>query len=246
MSALGGPGVSGATSAAPRWRDLWPRRASGLPPGQGRLEVFPRFGVDAGRPPPTVPTEVELTVRGDGFETFSLALAELLVVPEVERVHDFHCVATWSRCDLRWTGIPMATIWERLIAPRVPSPYRLRYAVARGGDRYRAVLRIDDLLDPSVLLATALDGAPLDRRHGAPLRLVSPAQYGYKNVKHLVSIELTESEPASILGAMEHLRARVALEERHRTLPGPLLRLAYRSTVPIIAMRAERSAADAG
>jgi hypothetical protein len=64
-------------------------------------------------------------------------------------------------------------------------------------------------------------------------------------VKHLVAIELHESEPASILGSMEHLRARVALEERHRAIPGPLLRAAYRSTIPFIARRAEQSAATA-
>ena len=90
-------------------------------------------------------------------------------------------------------------------------------------------------------LAWALNDCGLDRRHGAPLRLVSPAQYGYKNVKHVESIALRSTRPVSLLGPKEHLRARVALEERHSRIPGRLLRWPYRLAVPITAIVAERT-----
>ncbi len=46
--------------------------------------------------------------------------------------------------------------------------------------------------------------------------------------------------PTSVLGAKEHLRARVAAEERHAWVPGRFLRWPYRVLVPLTAMIAER------
>jgi DMSO/TMAO reductase YedYZ molybdopterin-dependent catalytic subunit len=103
------------------------------------------------------------------------------------------------------------------------------------------VFRTDDLFADDVMLAWALNDGALGLRHGAPLRLVSPAQYGYKNVKHVESIALHRERPASLLGAKEHLRARVALEERHSRIPGRVLRWPYRVLVPITASVAERT-----
>jgi DMSO/TMAO reductase YedYZ molybdopterin-dependent catalytic subunit len=224
--------------------DLWPRRAPGLPPGQRRLDSFPRFGDSPGRRPPDPDRAMGVVVSGDGVEQISLGAADLDVVPSVEAVHDFHCVTTWTRCGVRWAGWPMAAVWSELIAPRIAPSTTVRYVVARGGDRYAAVLGVDDLLGPGVLLATELDGAPLDRRHGAPLRLVCPAQYGYKSVKHLVGFELHAHQPTSALGAKEHLRARVAEEERHSRLPGRLLRVPYRLLIAPTAIVAERTLID--
>jgi len=133
----------------------------------------------------------------------------------------------------------MADVWSQLIAPRCSG--RPGYVVAIGTDRFRAVLTLDDLLDPEVLLATSMYGDPLDPRHGAPWRLVSPAQYGYKSVKHLCALKIHLTQPASILGSMEHLRARVALEERHSRLPARLLRLPYRLVIPLTIALAERA-----
>ena len=74
-----------------------------------------------------------------------------------------------------------------------------------------------DLLNRDVLLADQLDGRPLTARHGAPLRLVMPAHYGYKNAKHLKAINFCQDQsdfqpPA--FRFMGHLRGRVAAEER--------------------------------
>jgi DMSO/TMAO reductase YedYZ molybdopterin-dependent catalytic subunit len=65
----------------------------------------------------------------------------------------------------------------------------VRLVVFHGDDGYRCSLPLEDLLAADVLLADTLDGAPLGIEHGAPVRLVAPAHYGYKNVKHLRRIE---------------------------------------------------------
>ena len=114
--------------------------------------------------------------------------------------------------------------------------------VAVGADGHQAVLCRQDVLTSGVLLALSLEGHLLDSRHGAPLRLVSPEQYGYKNVKHLVALELHDHQPPGSLGAKEHLRARVALEERHSRLPARFLRMPYRLLIPITVLVSERHA----
>lgn len=116
-----------------------------------------------------------------------------------------------------------------------------RFAAVRGGDGVQARFVIDDLLADDVLAATHMNGGPLTLRHGAPLRLITPGQYGYKNVKHLTAIDFCAEEPPSEIGAKEHLRARVELEERHSRLPNWLVRWPYRLAVPPTAWVADRA-----
>jgi len=230
--------------------ELWPRRAPGLPPGQRRLAAFPRFGDPRSAPPATTGAR-GVTIDGAGGPPLSLRLDELNGLEWTEQRSDLHCVATWSHPGLLWGGVAMQTVWRDVVQPQLGRHAAVPFARAVGADGYQAVFHLDDLLRPDVMLALTLDGKPLDSRHGAPLRLVSPAQYGYKSVKHLVGIQLHERWPRSWLGNKEHLRARVALEERHSRYPGRLLRVPYRLTVPVIALLSERSSgtqksADAG
>ena len=112
--------------------------------------------------------------------------------------------------------------------------------MAHAGDGQSAIFVTDDLLGDDVLLATQQDGALISRKHGAPLRLVSPGQYGYKNAKHLIGVDFTAAEPTSALGPKEHLRGRVALEERHASLPNWAVRIPYRLSIIPTALAAER------
>jgi DMSO/TMAO reductase YedYZ molybdopterin-dependent catalytic subunit len=77
-----------------------------LPPGQGAIDGFPRFGTHFHHPPPAVPAQPTLEVGGAVSEPFALALAELKTMPRREVVADFHCVAGWSVTGLRWEGVP--------------------------------------------------------------------------------------------------------------------------------------------
>lgn len=213
----------------------WPRRAPGLPPGQRLLTVMPRFSDDPLRPPPSVPGEPDLAISLEGTPLAHVS-AELLerLGPRDVRA-DFHCVTTWSVKDLLWRGVPLRDVLAAVGISEAPAPY----VVARGADRRWTALVWEDLTAPDVLLATHLDGAPLDARHGGPLRLVAPSQYGYKSGKHLVDLDFRHAEPRA--GAKQHLRARVALEERHPTLPARAVRLPYRLMISPTARLAERS-----
>lgn len=224
-------------------RSRWPRRTSGLPPGQRRLDIFPRFSDKPLRRPPLSPGSPRIDIRGDGVMPFTITATDLATISSRQQTSDFHCVTTWTHCQVRWTGVPMADVWSQLVAPRCSG--QPGYVVAIGADHYQAVLTLDDLLGPEVLVATSMNGEPLDIGHGAPLRLVSAPQYGYKSVKHFCALEVHVAQPASTLGSKEHLRARVALEERHSRFPGRLLRLPYRIVIPLTITLAERAARPA-
>jgi DMSO/TMAO reductase YedYZ molybdopterin-dependent catalytic subunit len=215
--------------------DLIPRRAVGLPPGQRQLRVFPRFSDKPLQPPPD-PSTIGLTISIEGVTVAELTAQDLDHYERVESTHDFHCVTTWSYRGLTWGGYRLAQIIDQLEGfESIPG-----YAVATAADNVSAVFLTEDLLAADVLVATHLDGEPLDGRHGAPLRLISPGQYGYKNVKHLVAIDFRGSQPPSAMGAKEHLRARVALEERHAKVPSRLIRVPYRLMVIPTTLAAER------
>jgi DMSO/TMAO reductase YedYZ molybdopterin-dependent catalytic subunit len=110
-----------------------------------------------------------------------------------------------------------------------------------GLDGYRSVVEIGDARSGDVLLADRLNGEQLEPDHGAPMRLVSPLQYGFISTKHLCRIELhtqrpPQTNPSTIrIGPLKlsnplirgHRRARVWEEERHAILPAWLLRDVY-------------------
>ena len=175
-----------------------------------------------------------------------MPISTLTNLPRRELVADFHCVAGWSATNIRWEGVAFADFFRSVIAPALPPGVEITHVVFGGLDRYRSVVLLEDALADDVLLAERLDGHPLDADHGAPVRLVSPAQYGYVSTKHLCRIEVHSGEPTSghpariidrIIGRMieSHPRARVWDEERHGSLPGWLVRPFYRAVkVPLL------------
>lgn len=219
-----------------------------LPPGQHRIDGFPRFGTHLHHPPPAVPADPVIEISGAVANPFALPLAQLATLPRRELTADFHCVAGWSATDLRWEGVAFETFYRTIIEPSLRPDTPVTHVVFGGLDGYRSVVSIEDALAEDVLIAERLDGDPLDADHGAPARLVSPSQYGFVSVKHLCRIELQTEEPTEHYGApariaeallrspliKPHRRARVWEEERHHYLPGRFVRPAYRLLIPPI------------
>jgi DMSO/TMAO reductase YedYZ molybdopterin-dependent catalytic subunit len=207
-----------------------------LPPGQYAVAGFPRFGKDLKKPPPPVPADPVIELGG-ASEAGTVAVAELAKLPRREVRADFHCVAGWSATGLVWEGVSFADFYRAFVVPELRPGAVVSHLVFVGADGVRAVVEMEDALGEDVLLAERLDGEPLTGDHGAPVRLVSPWQYGYVNIKHLCRIEFCLGQPAltdrwSPLAA--HSRARVWKEERHRRLPGRVVRPLYRSLVGVI------------
>lgn len=208
---------------------------SKLPPGQYELDQFPRFGLAqfANRFPRET-RQVYLEITGD-VDTSVTVSDELSDLPRVEQTSDFHCVTTWSRRSLQWSGFRFSDFYERIVIPRARPRQDTQFVFFRGQDGYASSLPLADLLAETVLLADCLNGEPLSIGHGAPLRLVAPAHYGYKSPKHLCAVEFWRNAPShrsqTPFRFMSHPRGRVALEERGIGVPGWLLRYLYRPVV---------------
>ena len=159
---------------------------------------------------------------------------ELSDLPRIDQECDFHCVTTWTCRSLRWSGFRFRDFYERIVTPRAHPRTDATLVILRCQDHYAPSLPLEDLLAPDVLLADRLGGKAVSIEHGAPLRLVAPAHYGYKNAKHLCSVEFWIDDRAyrsASFKFMDHPRARVAFEERGRYVPGRLLRYLYRPLV---------------
>lgn len=205
-----------------------------LPPGQYELEEFPRFGLSqfANRFPKET-RQISLKITGDVDESITVA-DELRHLPRVDRTSDFHCVTTWTRCSLRWSGFRFLDFYQRIVVPRARPQPDATVVILRGEDGYASSLPLADLLADSVLLAERLNGELLQIEHGAPLRLVAPAHYGYKSAKHVYGVQFWRDDRnyrSPAFRFMDHPRARVALEERGRGVPGWVLRQLYRPLV---------------
>lgn len=226
-----------------------------LPPGQRALGEFPRFGTHMAYPPPRVLADHAIAVGGAVAEAFSVPLAALADLPREERTADFHCVAGWSATHLRWEGVPFALFYAEVIEPALSPGADITHVTFQGRDGYRSAAHLEDVLAQDVLIAEHLDGRPLDGDHGAPVRLVSPSQYGFVSTKHLCRIEVHTAEPPTRYhrNRLNHLglrlvephpRARVWEEERNGYLPAWAVRLPYRMLIsPIRALAARGSRA---
>ena len=208
-----------------------------LPHGQFAAKGFVRFGLGRFRTRQLAPdAPLSVTIAGDVRSPVTLG-ERFHALPRVNQRSDFHCVTTWSLRDLGWEGVRFSTFYHEFVVPRAGPVPGAEFVVFRGADGYRCALPLEDLLADDVLLADRLEGAPLGIEHGAPMRLIAPAHYGYKSVKHLCAIEFRTSRrgyrfPFPYPGLMDHPRARVALEERARWVPNWLIRPIYRLFVP--------------
>jgi DMSO/TMAO reductase YedYZ molybdopterin-dependent catalytic subunit len=192
---------------------------------------------------PQVVDRIELWVAGEVEQPVDSGPA-LERLPRIEQISDFHCVTTWSRRELRWGGWRFKDVFDTIVRTEAAPRQGTDFVVLRGQDGARSILALDDLTASDVLLADRLNGAALPIENGAPLRLVAPAHYGYKNVKHLCRIEFFFGDARfrpSAFRFMDHPRARVAFEERGRGVPGWLLRYPYRMLVSSTIRQFERA-----
>jgi DMSO/TMAO reductase YedYZ molybdopterin-dependent catalytic subunit len=171
-------GETGTRVAAPR--------AQRLPPGQYLTAKFPVL--DLGVQPLFLPDKYRLTIDGAVNNPVSLSLDDLRALPSITLTADFHCVTHWSRYDLTWTGVPFEAVLD-LVNPQPEASYVIQY----GKDGYTTNNALMELSHPDVIVAYALNGEPIPREHGAPLRLIVPHLYAWKGSKFLNRMEfLTE------------------------------------------------------
>jgi len=148
-----------------------------------------------------------VAVDGEVARPGRIAFEDLLARHTLEeRIYRLRCVEAWSMV-IPWIGIPLADViktfeptskaryvaFETLYDPeQLPGQQR---AVLDWP--YREGLRIDEAVHPLSILAVGMYGEVLPGQNGAPVRLVVPWKYGFKSIKSIVRIQLTESRPTT-------------------------------------------------
>ncbi len=126
--------------------------------------------------------------------------------PLEERIYRLRCVEAWSMV-IPWVGFPLADLIKRF-QPTSRAKFveftTLYDPAQMPGQRRRILdwpyvegLRMDEAMHPLTLLAVGLYGKVLPNQNGAPLRLVVPWKYGFKNIKSIVRIRFVEHQPVS-------------------------------------------------
>lgn len=203
---------------------------------------MPRFGLEPFLRQWPVAERFRLGVDGDVDQALELTLEEVVGPSPRELVADFHCVATWTVRDLVWAGRSFVSFWEEVVVARARPRPGVAYVRAHGLDGFMASLPLEDVLSVDAILADRLARAPLPIAHGAPLRLVLPAHYGYKNLKHLTRLEFTIRPMHGTGGRfIVHPRGRVAMEERNEAGPQIVWRWVFRALKPMFLVLARRT-----
>jgi DMSO/TMAO reductase YedYZ molybdopterin-dependent catalytic subunit len=159
-----------------------------VPPGQRVLERLRPMGGEPGSPNPA---DFRLKIHGQVEAPFELDFGGLLAMGVVERRVDVHCVTGWSVLGARFEGVPLQELARRA-RPR-PAARHVIFEAAHG---YTANIPIEEALTDNVCVAHRLDGRPLARAHGGPVRAVVPDLYFWKSAKWLTGIRfVTRDEP---------------------------------------------------
>lgn len=157
-----------------------------LPPGQYLLRRIRPMGGVEGDPSPGA---FRLRVHGEVEQPFTLDLAQLLAMPQVDQACDVHCVTKWTVLDSKWTGVRVAD----LAARAKPKP-GARHVIFEAHAGYTANVPLREALAPNVLVAHKYEGSPLARAHGAPARIVLPDLYFWKSAKWITGIRFSASD----------------------------------------------------
>ncbi len=132
-------------------------------------------------------------------------LEEILKLsPPEERIYRHRCVEGWSMV-IPWVGFPLKKLLDQ-VEPNGQAKY-VAFETLADPKRmpnlndagipfpYLEGLRLDEAVHPLTLLASGIYGKTLLPQNGAPLRLVLPWKYGFKSIKSIVKIRLTDAEP---------------------------------------------------
>ncbi|WP_377191383.1 protein-methionine-sulfoxide reductase catalytic subunit MsrP [Ruegeria meonggei] len=121
-----------------------------------------------------------------------------------ERIYRFRCVEAWSMV-IPWNGfeladlLNMAGVQDGAKYVAFETAYRpdempgVQYPVLDWP--YREGLRLDEAMHPLTIMATGIYDRPIPNQNGAPLRLVVPWKYGFKSIKSIVRVTVTDVEP---------------------------------------------------
>ena len=152
------------------------------------------------------PRPWQVTVSGEVGKPLTLDVDDLIGRFSLqERIYRLRCVEGWSMV-IPWAGFPLS---ELISAAEPTSKAKFVHFVTLYSKEkfpahknnsylpwpYEEALRLDEAMNELTLMAVGMYGQEVANTNGAPLRLLVPWKYGFKSIKSIVSIELTEEQP---------------------------------------------------
>lgn len=150
-----------------------------------------------------------IAVEGECHKPMTFGIEDVLADFDMEeRIYRLRCVEAWSMV-VPWVGFSLSALLER-VQPTMNAKY-VEFLTLFDPEQmpnqrrglfghvldwpYREGLRMDEAMHPLTILATGLYGELMPNQNGAPIRLVVPWKYGFKSIKSIVAIRLTEQQP---------------------------------------------------
>ena len=182
--------VLGGASSLFWGKSAWSRVSGSLGGAEALIPLVPSKGwriyTVASTMPTFDPATWKLGLGGLVEQPTSLDYDQLRSLPRVNQISDFHCVTGWTVDKVHWGGVRLTDVLAQ--ARPLSEAHGVEFVSAE--KPYVDSLSLQQAQLKDVLLAYEMDGRPLPREHGAPLRLVIPEMYGYKNVKWVSEINL--------------------------------------------------------
>jgi len=144
-------------------------------------------------------------IEGEVAQPKTLDVDQILkLAPLEERIYRHRCVEGWS-IVVPWIGIPLSALLNQVqrtgkakyVAFESVYDPRMMLSARKAGIEFPYVegLRLDEAMNPLALLTVGMYGETLLNQNGAPLRMVIPWKYGFKSIKSIVLIRLSEKQP---------------------------------------------------
>ena len=163
--------------------------------GTGFLSLFPvgrfRIYTVTGRLHSRSEEAYRLHVAGHVDAPATLTMADLRAMPPTRMTKDFQCVTGWRVHDVKWVGVRLADLLDQ--AGVKAGAWGVRFHSFDGV--YTETLTMEQARRDDVIVAYEMEGKPVSSAHGGPARLYVAPMYGYKSIKWLERIEVTETEP---------------------------------------------------
>lgn len=157
-----------------------------LPNGQRLVTNFPVL--DLGEQPIMDLKIWKLEVFGLLDAPVFLSFDELKKLGVKHYTEDFHCVTTWSKFDVKWSGVSLVDVIKH-----VKPSHEWQYLIQYGADGYSTNVTRDDVMKHTAFIAFELDGKPIPREHGG-IRIIIPHLYAWKGSKFLTKLEFSKKD----------------------------------------------------
>lgn len=160
-----------------------------LPPDQYETAPGKWPVLDLGFQPHIPLDKWALKIDGLVKNPVTLSWDDFMNLEQVTDVNDFHCVTKWSKMDMTWVGVKFSTL-----AALAEPDDEAQHVMCHGYDNYTTNVPLAEALKDDVLLVHTVEGEPLPREHGGPVRMITPQLWAWKGSKWVNRLEFMKED----------------------------------------------------